>query len=168
METFPHFCTTETPKEFRYHIAAKWAVIFVAIFIYLYITKLESVALEEVWRADDENKDASFSSTEPTVFLFQFLVVNILTRAGRNLCPDNSSIEGRVSFSGTDVSPGAPFFVASDFATLIPSPSHWLLVISMSSFPTFSSFLLVHIGWVHQPDTQPFFKVAVMAQWSKG
>lgn len=93
METFPHFSTTETPKEFHYYIAAKRAIIFVAIFIYLYITNLESVALEEVWRADDENKDASFSSTEPTVFLFQFLIVNILTRADRNLCPDNSSVE---------------------------------------------------------------------------
>ena len=127
METFSHFTTIETPKEFRYYIAAKWAVIFVAVFIYLYITNLESVALEEVWRADDENKDASFSSTEPTVFLFQFLVVNILTGSSRNLCPDNPSIEWRVPFSGTDVSPGAPFFVASDFATLIPSPSHCLL-----------------------------------------
>ena len=63
MEIFPHFSTIETPKEFCYYTAAKWAITFVAIFIYLYITNFESVALEEVWPADDENKDA-FSSTE--------------------------------------------------------------------------------------------------------
>lgn len=54
---------------------------FIATFIDLCITDSESVALLEVWRANDENRDVSFSSAKQAVFSFPFIIVHMWTKA---------------------------------------------------------------------------------------
>lgn len=115
---------------------------FIAIFICLCITNLESVALVEVCRANDENGDTAFSNTKQTTSSFQCSIRHILMKACEVSIPITlQSMKGFFLQPWTEVSPWASvltFLVTFVYATLHPLRTDC----SISLYHVFSHFQL--------------------------